>query len=136
MSLVNSVVSYGDARLLVTGENPSDCVCLLLSSEKRVSMNRVALCHGEVIRLPLASVHKIADSLEEYTTDERERRRAHKLRRTVCENEAGVKGVVTSYEGGSFFGRALLNGNPWKSKNPKKIADSLYAYTETLIAGE
>jgi hypothetical protein len=92
--------------------------------------------HGYAIRLPLDLVHKVADSLEEYVTDEQERRMAYRLRRTVCVNEAGVKGVVTGYLAGAFTGRALLNGNAWKSKNPKKIADSLYAYTETLIAGE
>jgi hypothetical protein len=99
-------------------------------------MNRIALDHGQSIRLPLEAVHKIADSLEEYVTIEKTRRKAHKLKHTVCVNEAGVKGVVTGYLAGAFTGRALLNGNAWKSKNPKKIADSLYAYTETLIAGE
>jgi hypothetical protein len=75
----------------------------------------------------------VADSLDEYVASERSRRRAYRLRRTVCENEAGVKGVVMSHTAGTFFGRALLNGNAWESKNPNKIADSLYAYTETLI---
>ena len=144
MSLVDSVVTYGDASLLVTGHTPSDCIGLLLSSEgERTAMPsedgiRIpsVLQHGELIRLPLELVHKVADSLEEYVTDERERRAAYRLRQTVCTDEQGVRGVVTGYRAGTFTGRALQHGNVWESKNPKKIANSLYAYTETLITGE
>ena len=144
MSLVNSVVKYGDIALLVMGHNPSDCVCFLLSSEGESVAASVGggpplgsvFQHGELIRLPLELVHKVADSLEEYVADERERRAAYRLRQTVCVNEDGVKGVVTGYLAGTFTGKSLKHGNAWKSKNPKKIADSLYAYTETLINGE
>ena len=144
MSLVNSVVSYGDARLLVMGHNPSDCVCFLLSSEGESTVMRSegviripsVLQHGELIRLPLELVHKVADSLDEYVIGERERRKAYRLRQAVCVNEDGVEGVVTGYLAGAFVGRSLLHGNIWKSKKPEKIADSLHAYTETLISGE
>lgn len=135
MSLVNSVVSYGSARLLVTGHNPSDCVGLLLSSEGEVSGTKT-LMHGQAIRAPLNLVCKVADSLEEYVASEQERRMGHRLMRTVCVNELGVKGVVTGRCAGTLTGRALLDGNAWRSKNPKKIANSLYAYAETLITGE
>lgn len=136
MSLVNSVVAYGNARLLVTGHNPTGCVCLLLSSEGEPSLHRPALCHGESIRLRLEEVHKVAESLEEYVTIERARRRMYSLKRTVCVNEHGISGVVTSCTGGVFAGRALTGGDAWVSKNPRKIADSLYAYTEILINEE
>jgi len=133
MSLVNSVVSYGNAHLLVTGHNPSDCVCLLLSSEGEECPDRTVLHHGRAIRLPLDLVHKIADNLEEYVTIEKARRRAYKLKRTVCVNEDEVKGVVTGCTAGTFTGRALTGGDAWESKNPRMIADSLHAYIEMLI---
>jgi hypothetical protein len=133
MSLVNSVVAYGSAHLLVTGHNPTECVCLLLSSEGEECPDRTVLHHGRAIRLPLEQVHKIADSLEEYATIEKARRRAYKLKRTVCENESGVKGVVTGCSAGTFTGRALTGGDAWESKHPRMIADSLHAYTEILI---
>ncbi len=146
MSLVNSVVSYGSARLLVTGHNPSDCVCLLLSSiGESANIGSTSgeglplgfpLQHGQAIKLPLRLVHKVADSLEEYVASEQDRRMGHRLMRTVCVNELGVKGVVTGRRAGTFTGRALLDGNRWKSEKPEKIAGSLYAYTETLITGE
>lgn len=146
MSLVNSVVSYGSARLLVTAHNHSDCVALLLSSEGESTdvgsleeegvPSGAPLLHGQAIKLPLWLVYKVADSLEEYVASEQNRRMGHKLMRTVCVNELGVKGVVTGRCAGTFTGRALLDGHCWKSENPEKIADSLYAYTETLINGE
>jgi hypothetical protein len=99
-------------------------------------MDRPALCHGQAIRLALELVYKVADSLEEYVTIEKARRRAVKLKRTVCANEHEIIGIITSCTGGTFTGVALDGGAVWSSKSPRKIADSLFAYTEILINKE
>jgi hypothetical protein len=71
----------------------------------------------------------VADSLADCKEAIRIKRTRERWQANVCSNEAGVVGIVTDYDGVTFYGKSL-EGSAWEAKDMKPLAENYQKYCE------